>query len=111
MAEGWSLTAREAVEGVLASEDADVLRESVAVMVREIMELEVAQLAGAELGEPLRVAGRRSAMGIATGGGIRGSGRSSLRSRSSGLAAICRRFWSRAGGRSRRWWRWCRRRT
>src|ERR1700751_3097274 len=51
MAEGRSLTAREAVEGVLASEHADVLRESVALMVREIMELEVAQLAGAELGE------------------------------------------------------------
>jgi hypothetical protein len=41
MAEGRSLTTREAVEGVLASEHADVLRESVAVMVREIMELEV----------------------------------------------------------------------
>ena len=34
MAEGRSLTAREAVEGVLASEHADVLRESVALMVR-----------------------------------------------------------------------------
>jgi hypothetical protein len=50
-AEGQSLTAREAVREVLASEHADVLRESVAVMVNEIMELEVAQLAGAELGE------------------------------------------------------------
>jgi transposase-like protein len=59
MTEGRSLTAREAVEGVFASEHADVLRESVAVMVREIMELEVAQLAGAELGE--RAPGRRSA--------------------------------------------------
>ena len=57
MAEGRSLTTREAVEGVLASEHADVLRESVAVMVREIMELEVAQLAGAEYGE--RAPGRR----------------------------------------------------
>src|ERR1700733_14243443 len=51
MAEGQSLTAREAVREELASEHADVLRESVALMVREIMELEVAQLAGAELGE------------------------------------------------------------
>jgi len=51
MAEGQSLTAREAVREVLAGEHADVLRESVALMVREIMELEVAQLAGAELGE------------------------------------------------------------
>ena len=51
MAEDQSLTAREAVREVLASEHADVLRESVALMIREIMELEVAQLAGAELGE------------------------------------------------------------
>jgi putative transposase len=51
MAGSRSLTAREAVGEVLASEHADVLRESVAVMVREIMELEVAQLAGAEHGE------------------------------------------------------------
>jgi hypothetical protein len=51
MTEGRSLTAREAVEGVLASEHADVLRESVALLVREMMELEVAQLAGAEHGE------------------------------------------------------------
>jgi hypothetical protein len=44
---------------VLASEHADVLREWVGLMVREIMELEVAQLAGAELGE--RAPGRRQA--------------------------------------------------
>lgn len=59
MTEGRSLTAREAVEGVLASEHADVLRESVALMVREIMELEVGQPAGAELGE--RAPERRTA--------------------------------------------------
>lgn len=59
MAEGQSLTTRDAVREVLASEHADVLRESVAVMVRELMELEVAQLAGAELGE--RAPGRRQA--------------------------------------------------
>jgi transposase-like protein len=54
-----SLTAREAVQQVMGSEHADVLRESVALMVREIMEAEVALLAGAELGE--RAPGRRSA--------------------------------------------------
>jgi transposase-like protein len=59
MAESQSLTCREAVEGVLSSEHADVLRESVAVMVREIMEAEIGQLAGAELGE--RAPGRRRA--------------------------------------------------
>jgi putative transposase len=51
MAEGKSMTAREAASNVMAVEHADVLRESVAVMVREIMEVEIAQLAGAELGE------------------------------------------------------------
>jgi Transposase, Mutator family len=51
MAEGKSMTAREAASNVMASEHADVLRESVALMVREIMEAEVARLAGAELGE------------------------------------------------------------
>ena len=53
------LTAREAVQQVMGSEHADVLRERVALMVREIMEAEVALLAGAELGE--RAPGRRSA--------------------------------------------------
>src|ERR1700743_1269209 len=46
-----SLTARDAAREVLASEHADVLRESVAVIVREIMEAEVSAIAGAELGE------------------------------------------------------------
>ena len=59
MAEGKSMTAREAASNVMALEHADVLRESVAVMVKEIMELEIAQLAGAELGE--RVPERRLA--------------------------------------------------
>lgn len=59
MAEDRSMTAREAANNVLADGHADVLRESVAVMVREIMEAEIAQLAGAELGERAPV--RRSA--------------------------------------------------
>jgi transposase-like protein len=53
------VTARGAAEQVLALEHADVLRESVALMVREMMEAEIAQLAGAELGE--RAPGRRAA--------------------------------------------------
>jgi putative transposase len=54
-----SLTAREAAEQVMGVEHADVLRESVALVVREVMEAEIAQLAGAEFGE--RAPGRRSA--------------------------------------------------
>ena len=59
MAADKSMTAREAASNVIALEHADVLRESVAVMVREIMEAEIAQLAGAELGE--RAPERRAA--------------------------------------------------
>jgi transposase-like protein len=59
MAEGNSMTAREAASKVMALEHSDVLRESVAVMVKEIMEAEIVQLAGAELGE--RAPERRSA--------------------------------------------------
>jgi putative transposase len=46
-----SLTAREVAGEVMASAHADLLRESVAVIVREIMEAEVSKIAGAELGE------------------------------------------------------------
>ena len=52
MAEGRRMTAaREAVEQLLQSEHGDVLRESVAWMVAELMEAEVAAQIGAELGE------------------------------------------------------------
>jgi transposase-like protein len=44
-------TGREAVEQLLRSEHVDVLRESVALVVRELMEAEVAAQIGAELGE------------------------------------------------------------
>src|SRR3954471_23812973 len=52
MAEGQRMTAaREAVEQLLQGEHADVLRESVAFMVRELIEAELAQVLGAEHGE------------------------------------------------------------
>src|SRR3954454_17797795 len=52
MAEGQRMTAaREAVEELLRSEHADVLRESVAFMVRELIEAELAEQVGAEHGE------------------------------------------------------------
>jgi putative transposase len=60
MAEGQRMTAaREAVEAMLRSDHADVLRESVAFMVRELVEAELAQHVGAEHGE--RAPGRRLA--------------------------------------------------
>jgi transposase-like protein len=60
MAEGQRMTAaREAVEEMLRSEHADVLRESVAFMVRELIEAELAARIGAEHGE--RAPDRRAA--------------------------------------------------
>jgi transposase-like protein len=52
MAEGQRMTAAVgAVEKLMRSEHVDVLRESVALVVRELMEAEVAAQIGAELGE------------------------------------------------------------
>ena len=60
MAEGRRMTAaREAVEQMLQSEHGDVLRESVAWMVAELMDAEVAAQIGAERGE--RAPGERTA--------------------------------------------------
>jgi putative transposase len=51
MAEGHRMTAADLVDKLLASEHADVLRDSVAWLVAELMEAEVAALTGAGLGE------------------------------------------------------------
>jgi putative transposase len=51
MAEGRRVTAADAVDKLMASEHADVIRESVAVMVGELIEAEVSAMIGAELGE------------------------------------------------------------
>jgi putative transposase len=51
MAEGQSMTLEQVVREVMAGEHADVLRESVRLVVQELMELEVSELIGAELGE------------------------------------------------------------
>jgi putative transposase len=51
MAEGHRMTAAELVDKLLASEHADVLRDSVAWLVAELMEAEVGELTGAEPGE------------------------------------------------------------
>ena len=46
MADDTSMSLREAVGKVMSGEHADVLRESVALVVREVMEAEVAARAG-----------------------------------------------------------------
>src|SRR5512132_2451130 len=58
MAEEGRMTAAQAVDKLLASEHADVIRESVRFMVDALMEAEVAAIAGAGYGE--RAPERRS---------------------------------------------------
>jgi putative transposase len=59
MAEGQRMTAADLVDKLLADEHADVLRDSVAWLVTQLMEAEVVGLTGAELGE--RAPDRRQA--------------------------------------------------
>jgi hypothetical protein len=58
MAEGPRMTAAQLADKLLASEHADVVRESVAWMVAELMDAEVSGQIGAEYGEPDRTAQR-----------------------------------------------------
>jgi hypothetical protein len=72
-----SLIARRAAGGVLATEHADVLRESVPLMVREIMEAKIAPLPVPSSANAPQSAGGRSATAIGRGTGTLGSARSS----------------------------------
>src|SRR5829696_3454608 len=51
MAEGNSMTIEQVVRGVMESEHADALRESVRLVCRQLMELEVSEPIGAAHGE------------------------------------------------------------
>ena len=51
MAEGQMMTAADVVASAMAGEHGDLLRDAVALVVRELMEAEVAQLTGAARGE------------------------------------------------------------
>ena len=51
MAEGHRMTAADLVDKLMSDEHADVLRDSVAWLVTQLMETEVGALTGAELGE------------------------------------------------------------
>jgi hypothetical protein len=105
------MTIEEVVRKVLRDEHADVICESVRTVAREVMEAEVAELIGAELGE------RRPEDRATHRNGYRARrwdtrpARSSCRSRSCGRAAISRASCSPANAASRRWCRWSSRPT
>ena len=68
MAGGDRMTVEEVVRRVLREEHGDVIRESVRVVARELMEVEVSELIGAERGERTEDrATHRNAMGSAVG--------------------------------------------
>jgi len=97
MADNQSMSLREAVGRVMCDEHADVLREGVMLVVREVMEAEVAELAGPRAGMSAVRIGWPTATATAAGSGIRVSARSSFRSPVFVRAATCRVSSSRAG--------------
>jgi hypothetical protein len=108
MAERARMTAAQLADKLMSDEHADVLRESVAWMARELMEADVSAQIGAELGE-------RSLERTTQRNGYRsrdwepGSAASSWPSPSCARAPTSRRSWSRAAAPSRPWSRSCRR--
>jgi transposase-like protein len=109
MAEGHRMTAADLVDKLMADEHAEVLRDSVAWLVEELMNAEVTALAGAELGE--RAPDRRQTQrnGYRQRRWDTRVGELELAIPKLRQGAISRRSWSRAGGLSRPWSRWCRR--
>src|SRR4029450_9385082 len=106
MAERPRMTAAELVDKLLASEHADVLRDSVAWLVAETMEAEVGALAGAGVGERGLAGAPPRAIATRHAAGTPGSASSSWPSPSCGLGRTAQAFCSRAGAASRRRSRW-----
>jgi hypothetical protein len=109
MAERPRMTAGDLVDKLLTSEHADVLGDSVAWLVAELMEAEVGGLTGAGLVSVPLIAARPSVTATGLAAGTLGSVSWSWPSPSCGPGRTSRAFWSRAGGPSRRWSRSCRR--
>jgi transposase-like protein len=81
------MTIEQVVRKVLIEDRADVIRESVRWVAEEMMEAEVSELVGAELGERQPEDRATHATDTGRGGGTRGRGRSSCRSPSCVRAA------------------------
>jgi transposase-like protein len=109
MAEGQRMTAADLVDKLLADEHADVLRDSVAWLVTQLMEAEVGALTGAELGE--RAPDRRQAQrnGYRPRRWDTRVGELELAIPKLRTGSYFPSFWSHAGGRNKRWSRSCRR--
>ena len=109
MAEGHRMTAADLVDKLLADEHADVLRDSVAWLVTQLMEAEVGALTGAELGEraPERRQAQRNGYRPRRWDTRVGELELAIPKLRTGSYFPC--SWSRAGGPSRRWSRSSRR--
>jgi putative transposase len=98
-----SMTTEEVVRKVLLDEHADVIREAVQTVCRQLMEVEVSALIGAELGErtPDRATHRN---GYRSREWQTRAGTMELQIPKLRRGRISRRFWSRAGAPSRHCW-------
>src|SRR3954465_8817035 len=107
MAGADRMTIEEVVKAVLLDEHADVIRVAVKAVAAEMMEIEVSELIGAELGErrpedrATNRNGYRSRRWDTRAGGVE------LQIPKIRQGSYFASFWSRAGARSRRYWRWC----
>ena len=107
MADGQSMTKLELVRSTLLGEHGDFIKEAVATVAAQLMEAEISAEIGAEWGEVAPGSRATHRNGYREREWETRVGRSSCRSpRSARAGRISRLFWSRAGGVSRRSWRW-----
>ena len=108
MAEGRMMTPADVVARAMAGEHGDLLRDAVALVVRELMDAEVATLTVAGRRAPgVRPSASRTSTGTASGRGRQGLARSSWRSRGRGRdRRTSPASWSPGGAASRRSSRW-----
>ena len=108
MAEGQMMTPADVVAQAMAGEHGDLLRDAVALVVRELMEAEVAQLTGAAARRASAGARDASATAIAPRAWETRVGEIELRdpAQAGRGRRTSRPSWSRGGGASRRSSRW-----
>ena len=110
MAEGQRMTAADVVAQVRDGRLEDFVREAVVLVARELMEAEISEQVGAELGEVAPEARVTHRNGYRPRPWETRVGEIELLIPRSVRAATSRASWSRGGALSRRSWRWCWRR-
>ena len=107
MAEGQRMTVADVVAQTRDGRLEDFVREAVVLVARELMEAEISEQVGAELGEVAPEARVTHRNGYRPRPWETRVGEIELLIPRARRAAISRVSWSRGGARSRRSWRWC----